>query len=418
MGALAAMLAATSADAAIFTVNSEADVLDDGIGDGICHAVLGLPGVCTLRAAVQEANAHAGADQISLTAGQVYTLTRSGQDNTASNGDLDITDDVTILFFASGVRPVVDANGLERAFDIHSGNVTMLGFDIVGGEATIASDRAGGAIAIDFDAGAVHLSLLRVQGNRANFGGGLYNDGPDTTLSASEVFDNESDNGFPDSGGGGVFNRGTLVIDHSSIYANSGIGALGTTAIANTPPVTGSPSLNLIDSTVADNVGIGIDSQDDSTLVVRNSTIAANTNTGVRIGGVGGTFQMRNSVIAKNGMQDCVVSISASLNLDRYNADSDDTCELGGGSSNYPGIEPELTPLDMHGGFSRTIWPLKTSPLVDQGHTVIGAIGCEDDDQQFNDRPLDGNGDGTSRCDVGAIELGDDVIFFDPFEQL
>jgi CSLREA domain-containing protein len=185
--ALAAAFAASPVNATTFDVNSEADVPDDSVGDGTCHAVLGLPGVCTLRAAVQEANAHAGSDTISLSAGQVYTLTRSGQDDTALNGDLDIDDNVSILFFASGERPVVDANGLERAFEIHSGNVTMLGFDITGGDASLPLDAAGGGIAINFDAGTVQLSLMRIHGNRANFGGGLYNDGANTTLSAASV---------------------------------------------------------------------------------------------------------------------------------------------------------------------------------------------------------------------------------------
>jgi CSLREA domain-containing protein len=418
IGALAAALAATAADAATFTVNSEADVPDDGLSDGVCHAVLGLPGVCTLRAAVQEANAHPGADQISLTAGQVYSLTRTGQDDTAVNGDLDIDDDVTILFFASGVRPVVDANGIERAFDIHSGNVTMFGFDVIGGDATVVGDQAGGGIAVDFDAGSVQLSFLRLHGNRGNFGGGVYNDGPNTTVSACELYDNESENDFVDSSGAAIFNRGTLTVDHSSVFDNSGVGALGTSAIVNLPPFVGSPTLTLIDTTVANNVGFGVESQDASTLVVRNSTIVANTNTGVRIGGAGGTFQMRNSAIANNGAQDCVVSVVASLNLDRYNLDSDDTCELSDGTSNYPGVDPDLTPLDLHGGFTHASWPVVTSPLLDQGHPVIGAIGCEDDDQQFTDRPADGNGDGTSRCDVGAVEMSDDVIFFEPFDRL
>lgn len=415
---LLAALAAAPAAAGTFTVNSEADVPDDDIGDGTCHAELGLPGVCTLRAAIQEANANPGHDTISLTAGQRYTLTRAGQDNTASNGDLDITDDVTIFFFASGERPVVDANGLERAFEIHGGNVTMLGFDITGGDATLPGDAAGGGIAINFDAGNVQVSLMRFYGNRANFGGGFYNDGPSTTLSASELYSNEIQDDFTDSSGAAILNRGSLTVDHSSIYENAGIGDFGSIALENTPPFSGSPMLIVIDTTIASNVGLGINSQDEATLVVRNSTIAANTTTGIRIGGAGGTFQMRNSVVAKNGSQDCVISVAADLNLDRYNMDSDDTCELSDGTSNYPGTEPYLTPAVNRGGFGRVSWPLAMSPLIENGHPVIGAIGCEEDDQDFVERPVDFDGDGTARCDIGAVEMSGDVIFFDPFERL
>lgn len=417
LGSLAA-LAMPSAQAALFSVNNEADVPDDNVGDGICHAELGLPGVCTLRAAVQEANASAGADMISLSAGQTYTLTRVAQEDAAFNGDLDLDDDVTILFFASGERPVVDAGGVERAFEIHAGNATLFGFDITGGDATLDSDQVGGGIAVDFDAGIVQLSFLRLYGNRANFGGGLYNDGANTTLSSSELYDNEALDDFTNSGGSAILNRGSLSVDHSSVFANAGVAGLGAIAIENHPPVTGSPTLTMINSTVASNLGIGINSQDESTLVVRNSTIVGNSVVGIRIGGVDGTFQMRNSVVAQQGGDDCVISIAADLNLDRYNMDSDDSCELADGTSNYPGVDPKLTPLARHGGFTHASWPLTISPTLDQAHPVIGAIGCEEDDQHFLERPADFDGDGNARCDIGAVEMSDDVIFFDPYEQL
>ena len=171
-------------------------------------------------------------------------------------------------------------------------------------------------------------------------------------------------------------------------------------------------------STVATNLGIGINSQDESTLVVRNSTIAANTAVGIRIGGTDGFFQMRNSAVVRNLDLDCQISIVADLNLDRYNMDSDDTCELSDGSSNYPGVDPWLTPPMRRGGFARVAWPLTHSPVIDQAHPVIGAIGCEEEDQDFNPRPVDFDGDGSARCDVGAIELDDDVVFHDPWERL
>jgi len=419
--ALAAAFAASPVNATTFDVNSEADVPDDSVGDGTCHAVLGLPGVCTLRAAVQEANAHAGSDTISLSAGQVYTLTRSGQDDTALNGDLDIDDNVSILFFASGERPVVDANGLERAFEIHSGNVTMLGFDITGGDASLPLDAAGGGIAINFDAGTVQLSLMRIHGNRANFGGGLYNDGANTTLSASEVYDNEQASGGVDHTGGGIRNRGTLRIEYSSVYANHGEGELGTVAVSNEPPNTGPASMTVVNSTIASNIGVGLESASngathEASLALRNATIGGNTATGLRIAGSGGSYSARNSVVASNAGADCQVSSSVllDLDLDHYNIDSDDTCELGDGASNAPGIDARLTPLARRGGPTLVSWPVTTSPLIEFGP----AIGCEDDDQQFGDRPVDFDGSGSARCDIGAIELQSDVIFFEPFDRL
>src|SRR5437868_15185019 len=69
LGAVA-LCAATRADAAqqaafpeIFGVNSTGDEDDAFPGDGQCETAVGN-GVCTLRAAIEEANAHAGGDGI------------------------------------------------------------------------------------------------------------------------------------------------------------------------------------------------------------------------------------------------------------------------------------------------------------------------------------------------------------------
>lgn len=418
--AVLCLLLASPALATSFTVNSQADVGDDGLGDNVCHAILGLPGVCTLRAAVQEANAHPGTDTIFLSAGQVYTLTRSGQDDNAANGDLDITDDVSIAFFASGVRPIVDTNGLERAFEVlNDANLTLLGFDITGGRATIAGDQTGGGVAVNFASGIVQISFMRFYDNRANFGGAFYNDGSATTISSSEFFDNEEENDFPDSIGSAIHNRGTITIEYSSMFANSGVGSAGGITVSNRPPNVGVPSMTLTNSTIAENVGIGLWSEDESNLTVRNSTIAANTSVGLRLAGVDPSLFLRVSVIAQNGATDCVFTAApGTLSLDRYNLDSDNTCGLNSGSSNYPNTNPRLTPLALHGGLTHVSWPLTNSPLIDQGHPVIGSIGCEADDQQFLDRPIDFDGNGNARCDVGSIELDSDVIFHDPFDRL
>src|SRR5437867_11074046 len=79
--------------AATFNVNSTTDAVDATPGDGAC-ATAGPTPVCTLRAAIQEANALRGADVINLPAG-TYTLTIPGRgEDHAATGDLDINDTV------------------------------------------------------------------------------------------------------------------------------------------------------------------------------------------------------------------------------------------------------------------------------------------------------------------------------------
>src|SRR3990172_8808874 len=74
------------AHAAEFTVNSTADAVDASLGDGTCDDGSGN---CTLRAAIQEANALSGPDTIDLPAG-TYTLTIPGTgEDAAATGDLD-----------------------------------------------------------------------------------------------------------------------------------------------------------------------------------------------------------------------------------------------------------------------------------------------------------------------------------------
>src|SRR5207247_6634498 len=86
LGVAALLLAVAPAAAATFTVNDTTDAVDAAPGDGKC-ATAGA--TCTLRAAIQEANAHAGADTIMVPAG-TYLLRIAGQgEDVAATGDLD-----------------------------------------------------------------------------------------------------------------------------------------------------------------------------------------------------------------------------------------------------------------------------------------------------------------------------------------
>src|SRR5207237_10710102 len=77
---------------ALFTATSAADFPDATPGDGKCETVPGN-GICTLRAAIQEADVLSGTDTIQLLPNTTYLLDRPGADDahaTALTGDLDI----------------------------------------------------------------------------------------------------------------------------------------------------------------------------------------------------------------------------------------------------------------------------------------------------------------------------------------
>ena len=94
--ALAALVAARTLHAATFTVDSPgADLVDATPGDGTC-ATNSLPVRCTLRAAVMEANALPGPDEIVLAFGNyVREIPDRGEDLCAT-GDLDVLDELRI----------------------------------------------------------------------------------------------------------------------------------------------------------------------------------------------------------------------------------------------------------------------------------------------------------------------------------
>ena len=91
-----------------YIVTSFQDSVDAAPGDGVS---VDSKGRSTLRAAIIEANARTGADTILLGTG-VYTLSLFGlNENGALSGDLDITDDLTIIG-AGSERTFIDADFL------------------------------------------------------------------------------------------------------------------------------------------------------------------------------------------------------------------------------------------------------------------------------------------------------------------
>ena len=71
-------------------------------------------------------------------------------------------------------------------------------------------------------------------------------------------------------------------------------------------------------------------------------------------------------------------------------------------------LDPRLGSLGNNGGPTQTHALLSNSPAIDQGTGVTSAtfFDCPETDQRGLTRPVNGNGDGTVACDVGAFEFG------------
>jgi hypothetical protein len=208
-------------------------------------------------------------------------------------------------------------------------------------------------------------------------------------------------------GSAGIDNRGTLEIVESTIdnnYAGAGGGGIGNSGTATVTNSTISGNYAGEDG----NGGGGISSS--GTLTLINSTIAGNTANADGGGGglrvAGGTVTIRNTIIAGNRVDDesdqgpdcfgVLTSVEGSLIQDL------ESCVIQGGSNNVFGVDPKLGPLRDNGGETQTHALLPGSPAIDAASSTT----CPATDQRGVQRPLDGNGDGTPVCDIGAFEYG------------
>jgi predicted outer membrane repeat protein len=236
IGGLALLIATVPAGATTYTVNSTLDLPDADPTDGACATAPPNP-VCTLRAAVMQANASAGEDTVVLS-NTTYLLTLAGYDQTAALGDLDVTDKLII----QGNGATIDANGAntaDRAFEVLSGagRLWLQDLTIRNG----ATPSYGGAI---YANAYLRLDDVDVVSNSASLdGGGIYAT-DDLTVNSSLIADNTSQG----SQGGGIalHDGGTkaLQLSAAEIARNHVLGASGSGG-----GIAGDEALTFIDHT-------------------------------------------------------------------------------------------------------------------------------------------------------------------------
>jgi CSLREA domain-containing protein len=415
-----------------FMVNSAADVPDANAGDGICRTAPDNT-VCTLRAAIMEANLSPGADTIVLQANTTYLLSRVGNDDAALNGDLDVFDSLTI----TGAGPestIIDGNGAA------TGDRVMTIFKCIGNAPLVMGLCPGGADVV------VAISGVALQhGKPVGLGGGIYNGGK-LTLENCAISDNSNvDNGA------GIYSAGTLTLLNSTIRHNtttggsfsyggglflSGVTATtitGSTISGNRADLGGGGiysdrvALTVVNSTISGNSTSGYGGGlvvDKGTAGLYNVTIAANeANADASGGGIGGgvyndkaTVTLNDSILTANthridgslfiALSDCSGTFVSQGNNIVTNATG---CSVNPPASAVPA---SLGPLQNNGGPTLTHALMAGSKAIDAGN--LG--GCTDNlgapitiDQRGEPRS-----DGA--CDLGAYELHD-IIFqsgFDP----
>jgi hypothetical protein len=363
-------LVGSARGAPVFAVSSTLDEPDATL-DGNCVST--PSGLCTLRAAVQEAN-FAGTATVTVPAG-LYVLTRNvvGTDD-GSVGDLDIglstTDptkskaaNVTIVG-AGADRTIIDGNGSHRVVDIHDDLVDGRGVATISG----VSIRDGQTLN-DLDSVASHWH-----------GGALHNHGQ-LTLSDSTVSDsNSTKSGW---GGGGITN------------ASSGVALLQNVTFSN-------------DATAAHGGAI----ENLGAMKLFNVTISQSSAPATQGGGVyggGASTRLNNTIVAEDTTGgDCAGTIVSVGN----NLAGDATCAFAG-----PGDLNSTNPLlaaVMNTAGSIWVYALQSgSPAIDAGSGPYNGgtdTGCLATDERGVPRPQDGNADGIAVCDIGSYEAQPGLI--------
>jgi hypothetical protein len=341
--------------AVVFTVIDPTDAPDANLLDGQCAST--FQGLCTLRAAIQQAE-QAGGGEVILSAGfGAYTLTIPAGSEHADGampnpavGDLDISTSITVTGAGADVS-VIDGGGAVRVFDVHLGGVLRVnGVTIQNGKADydgLARHSHGGAI---HNHGTLVLTNSVLSDSSATVagwgGGGLTNAGTgNATLRNVTIARNTTD-----AMGGGIENLGTLSMLNVTIAQNTAPAGQGGgifTGVSGVKPATTRPT---------------------------NTLIALNTN--------GGGCKTTGSVQSGG-----------------YNLDQDGTCALQQSTdlTGDPGFQAGLVGSPIYYAL------MPTSRATDAGSPIVGF--CPSPDVIGQLRPQDGNGDGIELCDIGSYEL-------------
>jgi hypothetical protein len=350
---------------------------------------------------------------------------------------------------------------------LNVGTLTVTYSTITGNSASFGVGNTGGGVRNEGTCTVTHSTITE---NSAYYSGGVANSGTCTvthsTITGNHAVDagggvrnlgtltvahsTIAGNTVSFSGGGGVWNEGTLTVAHSTIAANTVFGS-NLSFAGRGGGIQNDGVLTVTNSTIAANTasgryddGSGGGISNNGVLTVTNSTIAANTASGRYDGSSGGgvvnfgfssfpgTLTLTRTLISGNTAPtgpEIFHSGSGTVTADSHNLFGVD------GTAGVEGFRPGPTDrvppagvqlpdildptLALHGGTTQTHALVPGSPAIDAGGPVC--LDAEGDpltmDQRGKPRPVDGDGDGTAACDIGAFEffpMVNDFVTLDP----
>ncbi|GAB5520384.1 MAG: hypothetical protein RhofKO_26350 [Rhodothermales bacterium] len=294
-------------------------------------------GFCTLREAVRNANSNSdttngdcvagvGLDTVNLAAGALYTLGLTGTgENASSTGDLDLLDAAGIIIkgASSTSKATVNANSIDRVFEVRAGDATFEDVVITGGRTPFADNFGGGIYYPYMEVNGRDLTLRRVDivnndartyGEPDGYGGGLYlvYSGEQTVAQVNIEESNISSNKSSFTGGGLYLTANTREVEvhiSNSTFSSNALdvsGSGGGLYLSGTP-VNSALTVEISDSIISENSslhlagGIGLDGI--KSAMVKESSITNNTSRygGGMYLGSRGNYVIEASILSANG---------------------------------------------------------------------------------------------------------------------
>lgn len=261
-------------------------------------------------------------------------------------------------------QTILDGGGNGRIFYVYgAANATIREMTIQNGN---GQNLHGGGI---YNMGDTLLvENVRLINNQADLAGGLINFGDTLTLTNVEISGNQATAQY----GGGLHNNSGATLNMTNVTIS------GNTAAAGGGGMSNSGNVNAQNITIADNDD-GVDGAEGinnyGTITITNSIVANSAH--------GATNCNGNGTFISNG----------------YNIEDKNTCSFNK-TGDQANTDPKLNPLADNGGPSYTHALQVSSPAIDAGNNT----GCPTTDQRGASRPVDGDGNGTAVCDIGAFE--------------
>jgi CSLREA domain-containing protein len=320
------------------------------------------------------------------------------------------------IFSESSGSLTLERTEVSNNVAVAGGGVYQSGgtLNIVGGRFETDLAGAGGAIATGGGSSA-SIEAALVAGNDAVYdGGGIKVQGSDGFLIVNSILTGNSSQVL---GGDGIEVEGPTTIEATTISGSGGVTGGGNGEVEETEAsaIGVEGPLELRNSTVAENVGIGIDATSGTT-TIHGSTIAENEASAGEAGGISGegAVSMVSSILALNTVAgtpaDCDTTIeSRGNNLLQTTAG----CDWESAAGDIFNADPQLRPLGEYEGPTNTMGPeSRESPVINNGSEPLAT------DQRGFTRPVPA---GAVNTDIGAFEVqapeNEEPPFIGPFDE-